>query len=475
MRDEYHSPLEGRYASKDMKYIFSDERKFREWRKLWLLLAEAEKGLGLNISDEQIDELKAHLDDIDYEKADAYERETRHDVMAHILAFGQQCPKAKPIIHLGATSCYVKDNEEMSGMADALRLIEERLCEVMSALCDFAERTKDIPTLGYTHFQPAQPTTVGKRACLWLWGFERDLDDLRYVLGSLSPLGCKGTTGTGASFLELFSGDQDKVFELDRRIAQGMGFKEPCDVAGQTYSRKEDYRVLSLLSSCAQSAYKFACDMRLLQGLKELEEPFGNNQIGSSAMPYKRNPMRCERICSLSRYVINDAANAAFTAADQWLERTLDDSANRRISISEAFLALDAVLLLCSGVAGGIVVNRAIIDASLKRELPFMATENILMEAVKRGGDRQELHEKIRVLSQQAGDRVKQQGLDNNLLDEIAAEPAIKMTRDEIDKLCDPAAFCGAAVRQTEEYIEKTRAKLEKRRACSPAETETTR
>ncbi len=460
MRDGYVSPLGGRYASGEMQYIFSDERKFRMWRRLWLTLAEQEKRLGLAITDEQLDEMREHLDDIDFARADEYEKRTRHDVMAHVLAFGDACPGARGIIHLGATSCYVKDNEEMTAARDALDLIERRLADVIAALCRFAESTKDIPTLGYTHLQPAQPTTVGKRAALWASGFLGDLLDVRYVKDSLEPLGCKGTTGTGASFLELFDGDRDRVFALDDAVAKSMGFKKSCDVAGQTYSRKQDYRVLSALSSCAQSAYKFAADMRILQGLKELEEPFGRQQIGSSAMPYKRNPMRCERICSLARYVINDAQNAAFTAADQWLERTLDDSANRRMSISEAFLALDGVLLLCRETAQGIVVNGAVIDAALKRELPFMASENILMEAVKRGGDRQTLHEKLRVLSQRAGERIKREGLDGQLLESVAADADFGLTREEIDGLCAGDRLCGTAAEQTERFVEKARRTL---------------
>ncbi len=460
MRDGYVSPLSERYASGEMQYFFSDTRKFRTWRLLWLTLAEEEKKLGLAISDEQINEMREHLDDIDFDRAEEYERKTRHDVMAHILAFGDVCPSARGIIHLGATSCYVKDNEELSAMRDALGLIEKRLADVAAALCGFAESTKDIPTLGYTHLQPAQPTTVGKRASLWLSGFLSDLLDVRYVKDSLEPLGCKGTTGTGASFLELFDGDVDKVFALDDAVAKSMGFEKSCDVAGQTYSRKQDYRVLSALSSCAQSAYKFAADMRILQGLKELEEPFGKDQVGSSAMPYKRNPMRCERICSLARYVINDAQNAAFTAADQWLERTLDDSANRRLSVSEACLALDGALRLCLETASGIVVNDAVIAAALKRELPFMASENILMEAVKRGGDRQELHERLRVMSGAAGDRIKRQGLDGNLLESIAADDGFKLTRGEIDGLCSGERLCGAAARQTERFVKKARQTL---------------
>ncbi len=451
--DKYESPLSERYASPQMQYIFSPEKKFRTWRRLWIALAEAEQELGLAITDEQIGEMKAHADDINFDVAKEREKEVRHDVMAHVYAYGQQCPKAKGIIHLGATSCYVGDNTDIILMSEALDLVRKKLVNVIDKLAGFAEEYKDMPTLGYTHFQPAQPTTVGKRATLWMQDFVMDLKDLDYVKGSLKLLGSKGTTGTQASFLELFDGDQEKVDRLDPLIAEKMGFASCVDVSGQTYSRKTDMRVVNVLAGIAASAGKMANDIRLLQHMKEVEEPFGENQVGSSAMAYKRNPMRCERIVSLSRYVINDALNPAMTAQTQWLERTLDDSANKRLCIPEGFLAVDGILDLCLNVTDGLVVYPKVIEKHLMEELPFMATENILMDAVKAGGDRQELHEKIRQLSMEASANVKEKGQENNLLDLIAADPAFHLSREELEAAMDPSLYVGCAPRQVETYL----------------------
>ena len=426
--DRYTSPLSERYASKEMQYIFSPEMKFKTWRQLWIALAKTERELGLDITEEQIAQLEAHKDDINFETAKEREKLVRHDVMSHVYAYGVQCPKAKGIIHLGATSCYVGDNTDIIIMDKALKLVRAKLVNVIDELAKFADTYKDLPTLAFTHFQPAQPTTVGKRATLWLQEFLMDLEDLTYVLGSLRLLGSKGTTGTQASFLELFDGDQEKVDRLDPLIAQKMGFDSCYAVSGQTYSRKVDTRVANVLAGIAASAYKMSNDIRLLQHLKEVEEPFEKNQIGSSAMAYKRNPMRSERIGSLARYVMVDALNPAITSATQWFERTLDDSANKRLSIPEAFLAADGILDLCLNVVDGLVVYEKVITKRLMAELPFMATENIMMDAVKTGGARQELHEKIRKLSMEAGARVKQEGKDNNLLELIAADPSFHLS-----------------------------------------------
>ena len=426
--DRYVSPLSERYASKEMQYIFSPDMKFRTWRKLWIALAETEKELGLNITDEQIEELKAHAEDINYDVAKERERLVRHDVMSHVYAYGVQCPKAKGIIHLGATSCYVGDNTDIIVMTEALKLVKKKLVNVLAELAKFADEYKNQPTLAFTHFQPAQPTTVGKRATLWMQEFCLDLEDLDYVLGSMKLLGSKGTTGTQASFLELFDGDQETIDKIDPMIAKKMGFKECYPVSGQTYSRKVDTRVINVLAGIAASAHKFSNDIRLLQHLKEVEEPFEKTQIGSSAMAYKRNPMRSERIASLSRYVMVDALNPAITSATQWFERTLDDSANKRLSVPEGFLAIDGILDLCLNVVDGLVVYPKVIEKHMMAELPFMATENIMMDAVKAGGDRQELHERIRVLSMEAGKHVKEEGKENNLLELIAADPAFNMT-----------------------------------------------
>ena len=451
--DRYVSPLSERYASKEMQYIFSPDMKFRTWRKLWIALAETEKELGLNITQEQIDELKAHAEDINYEVARERERQVRHDVMSHVYAYGVQCPKAKGIIHLGATSCYVGDNTDIIVMTEALKLVRKKLVNVIAELASFADKYKTQPTLAFTHFQPAQPTTVGKRATLWTQEFLLDLEDLEYVLSTMKLLGSKGTTGTQASFLELFEGDQETIDKIDPMIAQKMGFKECYPVSGQTYSRKVDSRVLNVLSGIAQSAHKFSNDIRLLQHLKEIEEPFEKNQIGSSAMAYKRNPMRSERIASLSNYVMADALNPAFTAATQWFERTLDDSANKRVSVPEAFLAIDGILDLYLNVVDGLVVYDKVIYQRFMKEIPFMATENIMMDAVKRGGNRQELHELIREYSMQAGATVKKEGKENNLVDLIAADPAFGMTKEEIEAILEPKNFVGRAPEQTEEFI----------------------
>ena len=451
--DKYVSPLSERYASKEMQYIFSPDMKFRTWRRLWIALAETEKELGLPITQEQIDELKAHKDDINYDVAKERERQVRHDVMSHVYAYGVQCPKAKGIIHLGATSCYVGDNTDIIVMTEALKLVKKKLVNVIAELAKFAEKYKDLPTLAFTHFQPAQPTTVGKRATLWMQEFMLDLEDLNYVLSTMKLLGSKGTTGTQASFLELFDGDQETIDKIDPMIAEKMGFKQCYPVSGQTYSRKVDTRVVNILAGIAASAHKFSNDIRLLQHLKEVEEPFEKSQIGSSAMAYKRNPMRSERIASLSRFVMVDAMNPAITSATQWFERTLDDSANKRLSVPEGFLAIDGILDLCLNVVDGLVVYPKVIEKRLRSELPFMATENIMMDAVKAGGDRQELHERIRELSMEAGKTVKVEGKDNNLLELIAADPAFNLTLEELEKTMDPAKYTGRASIQVDAFL----------------------
>ncbi len=455
MTDRYQSPLSERYASREMQYIFSPDMKFRTWRKLWIALAETEKELGLHITQEQIDELKIYAEDINYDVAQEQEKKVRHDVMSHVYAYGVQCPKAKGILHLGATSCYVGDNTDIIVMTEALKLVKKKLINVIAELAEFAEKYKALPTLGFTHFQPAQPTTVGKRATLWIQEFMLDLEDLDFVLSNMKLLGSKGTTGTQASFLELFDGDYGKVEKIDPMIAQKMGFSKCYQVSGQTYSRKVDTRVANVLAGIAASAHKFSNDIRLLQHLKEVEEPFEKSQIGSSAMAYKRNPMRSERIASLSRYVMIDALNPAITSATQWFERTLDDSANKRLSIPEGFLAIDGVLDLCMNVVDGLVVYDKVIEKRLRSELPFMATENIMMDAVKAGGDRQELHEKIRELSMQAGQNVKVNGLDNNLLELIAADEAFKMSLEDLQQTMDPAKYTGCAKEQVESFLNK--------------------
>ncbi len=457
--DRYVSPLSERYASREMQYIFSQDMKFRTWRRLWIALAETEKELGLSrdgrpvITDEQIAELKDHAEDINYEVAKAREREVRHDVMSHVYAYGQQCPKAAGIIHLGATSCYVGDNTDIIVMREGLKLLKKKLVNVIAELADFAEKYKAQPTLAFTHFQPAQPTTVGKRAALWMQEFYLDLEDLDYVLGNLKLLGSKGTTGTQASFLELFDGDQAAIDKIDPMIAEKMGFKECFPVSGQTYSRKVDTRVANVLAGIAASAHKMSKDIRPLQHLKEVEEPFEKSQIGSSAMAYKRNPMRSERIASLSRYVMIDALNPAITSATQWFERTLDDSANKRLSIPEGFLAVDGILDLCLNVVDGLVVYPKVIEKRLMSELPFMATENIMMDAVKMGGNRQELHERIRELSMEAGRNVKAEGKENNLLELIAADPAFNMSLEELQKAMDPARYVGRSREQVDAFL----------------------
>ena len=453
MKDTYESPLNSRYASDKMKYIFSPDFKFRTWRRLWIALAESEKELGLNITDEQIAELKAHKDDINYDVAAAREKEVRHDVMSHVYAYGVQCPKAKGIIHLGATSCYVGDNTDIIIMTEALKLVRKKLISVLDELAKFADKYKAQPTLAFTHFQPAQPTTVGKRATLWMMELKQDLDDLDYVLGSLRLLGSKGTTGTQASFLELFDGDHAKCRKVDQMIAEKMGFDGCYPVSGQTYSRKQDTRVLNVLAGIAQSAHKFSNDIRLLQHLKEVEEPFEKNQIGSSAMAYKRNPMRSERMASLANYVMADVMNPMMVASTQWFERTLDDSANKRLSVPEGFLAIDGILDLYLNVVDGLVVYPKVIEKHMMAELPFMATENIMMDAVKAGGDRQELHERIRQHSMAAGRVAKEEGKDNDLLERIAADPAFGMTMDQLQAIMKPENFVGRAPEQTEEFI----------------------
>ena len=451
--DRYTSPLSERYASKEMQYIFSQDMKFKTWRRLWIALAEAEHELGLDITQEQIDELKALQDDINYDVAKEREKLVRHDVMSHVYAYGVQCPKAKGIIHLGATSCYVGDNTDVIVMTEALKLVKKKLVNIINELSKFAMEYKDLPTLAFTHFQPAQPTTVGKRATLWLMELKMDLEDVEYTLENMKLLGCKGTTGTQASFKELFDGDTEKIQKVDKLIAEKMGFKETFPVSGQTYSRKLDTKVVNVLAGIAASAHKFSNDIRLLQHLKEVEEPFEKNQIGSSAMAYKRNPMRSERIASLARFVMVDAMNPAITSATQWFERTLDDSANKRLSVPEAFLAIDGILDLYLNVVDGLVVYPKVIEKRLMSELPFMATENIMMDAVKAGGDRQELHEKIRTLSMQAGKNVKENGADNNLLELIAADPSFNLTLEELQKTMDPSKYTGRSSEQVEEFI----------------------
>ncbi len=453
MSDKYVSPLSERYASKEMQYIFSPDMKFRTWRRLWIALAETEKELGLDITQEQIDEMKAHVEDINYDVAKAREKEVRHDVMSHVYAFGVQCPKAKPIIHLGATSCYVGDNTDIIVMTEALKLVKKKLVNVLAELAKFAEEYKALPTLAFTHFQPAQPTTVGKRATLWMQELMLDYEDLCHVIDSMKLLGSKGTTGTQASFLELFGGDQETIDKIDPMIAEKMGFASCYPVSGQTYSRKVDTRVVNVLAGIAASAHKMSNDIRLLQHLKEIEEPFEKSQIGSSAMAYKRNPMRSERIASLSRYVMVDVLNPMVTSATQWFERTLDDSANKRLSVPEAFLAVDGILDLYMNVVDGLVVYPKVIEKRLMSELPFMATENIMMDAVKAGGDRQELHEKIRVLSMEAGKHVKVEGKENNLLELIAADPSFNLSLEDLQKTMDPAKYTGRAKEQTEAFL----------------------
>ncbi len=453
MKDVYESPLSSRYADDKMKYIFSPDKKFRTWRRLWIALAEAEMELGLPITQEQIDEMKENADDINYDVAAERERLVRHDVMSHVYAYGVQCPKAKGIIHLGATSCYVGDNTDIIIMTEALEYLRDKLVTVIKELSAFAMKYKSLPTLAFTHFQPAQPTTVGKRATLWIQDLLMDLEDVEHQLSKAKLLGSKGTTGTQASFLELFDGDHEKCRELDRRIAEKMGYKACFAVSGQTYSRKLDHQMLSVLSGIAQSAAKFSNDIRLLQHLKEIEEPFEKNQIGSSAMAYKRNPMRCERIASLARYVIATELNPAMTASTQWFERTLDDSANKRISVAEAFLATDGILNLYANVADGLVVYEKVIEQRLRRELPFMATENIMMDAVKAGGNRQELHEKIRVHSMAASRVIKEEGGENDLLERIASDPAFGVTLEKLNSIISPEKYVGRAPQQTEDFI----------------------
>lgn len=454
MKNTYETPLNSRYASKEMQYLFSPDFKFKTWRRLWIALAESEMELGLNITQEQIDELKAHAEDINYDVATEREKLVRHDVMSHVYAYGVQCPKAKGIIHLGATSCYVGDNTDIITMTEAMKLIRKKLVNLMDKLSKFSLEYKDLPCLGFTHFQPAQPTTLGKRASLWLNDLLLDYEQLEFQISQMKLLGSKGTTGTQASFMDLFEGDTDKVKALDRKIADKMGFKDFYPVSGQTYSRKVDTQVLFALSNIAQSAAKFTNDLRLLQHLKEVEEPFEKNQIGSSAMAYKRNPMRSERISSLARYVMADVMNPTITAATQWFERTLDDSANKRISVAEAFLATDAILEIYINVTDGLVVYPKMIEKHLMAELPFMATENIMMEAVKRGGDRQELHEKIRVHSMAAGKIVKQDGGENDLLERIANDPAFGVTLEQLKAIMKPELYVGRAPQQTEEFVE---------------------
>ena len=452
----YTSPLSQRYASREMQYIFSQEKKFRTWRKLWIALAETEKELGLNITEEQIEELRAHADDVNYEAAEEREKVVRHDVMSHVYAYGLQCPKAKGIIHLGATSCYVGDNTDIILMTEGLKLVRRKLLNVIAELADFAEKYRSLPTLAFTHFQPAQPTTVGKRATLWINDLMLDLEDLNYVLSTMKLLGCKGTTGTQASFKELFEGNEEKIRKIDPMIAEKMGFSSCVPVSGQTYSRKVDTRVLNVLAGIAQSAHKFSNDIRLLQHLKVVEEPFEKTQIGSSAMAYKRNPMRCERMASLADYVMSDVLNPMIVASTQWFERTLDDSANKRISVPEGFLAVDGILQLYMNVVDGLVVYPKVIEKRLMAELPFMATENIMMDAVKAGGDRQELHERIRALSMEAGKHVKVEGKENDLLELIAADPAFNLKLSDLKKTMDPQRYVGRSPEQVTEYLAET-------------------
>ena len=451
--DRYESPLSSRYASDEMQYIFSQDKKFSTWRRLWVALARAEMELGLPVTQEQVDELEAHITDIDYERAAQWERKLRHDVMAHVHTYGELCPKAMPIIHLGATSCYVGDNTDVILMREGLELVRDKIVRVLACLAEFSDKYKALPTLGFTHFQAAQLVTVGKRATLWMNELLMDLEEIGHRISTLALLGSKGTTGTQASFLELFEGDHGKVKQLEEKIAKEIGFTAVVPVSGQTYSRKLDYNVVSTLAGVAQSASKFATDLRLLCHLKEVEEPFEKNQIGSSAMPYKRNPMRCERICSLARYVIVDVGNPAVTTATQWFERTLDDSANRRLSVPEAFLAVDAILNIWINVASGLVVHPKVIEKHVLEELPFMASENIMMDAVKRGGDRQKLHERIRVLSQEAGYHVKELGQSNNLIDLMAADPVFGMSKEEMCAHLDPSAYIGRCPEQVEEFL----------------------
>lgn len=449
----YQSPLSLRYASKEMQEIFSNDKKFKTWRRLWIALAQAEQELGLDITDEQIEELIAHKDDINYDVAKEREALVRHDVMSHVYAYGVQCPKAKGIIHLGATSCYVGDNTDLIIMHEALELVQKKIVNVLSRLEKFALEYKELPCLAFTHFQPAQPTTVGKRASLWAQDLYFDYLEIQHLLDNKKLLGCKGTTGTQASFMELFENDTDKVKALDKKICEKLGYDNYFAVSGQTYTRKYDTQVLQVLVGVAQSAHKFSNDIRLLQHLKEIEEPFEKNQIGSSAMAYKRNPMRSERIAALANYVISDSINPAITASTQWFERTLDDSANKRISIAEAFLAIDGVLDLYLNVTEGLVVYPKVIEANLRRELPFMATENIMMDAVKNGGDRQELHELIRTHSMAAGRVVKEEGKPNDLIDRIAADPKFGLTKEQIESIMQPINFVGRSVQQTEEFF----------------------
>ena len=459
-RDGYVSPLSTRYASREMQYLFSDNNKFRTWRRLWIALAEAERELGLHITEEQIDELKAHAEDVNYDVAEARERVVRHDVMSHVYAYGQQCPQAEGIIHLGATSCYVGDNTDLIILRDASRLVLKKAAQVLRNLADFARRYKDLPCLGYTHLQPAQLTTVGKRATLWMNELMMDMENLEYQVATLRCRGAKGTTGTQASFMELFEGDEEKVKALDRMVAERMGFARSVAVCGQTYSRKTDAYFLAALSGFAQSACKFATDLRILQSFEEMEEPFEASQIGSSAMPYKRNPMRSERICALARYVIQDAVNPAMTAATQWMERTLDDSANKRIAVSEAFLAVDAILEIYMNVTAGLVVYDRVVSRRVMEKLPFMATENIMMEAVKRGGNRQELHEALREHSHAAARRVKLEGGQNDRIDRIVADPLFPLTRGEIEEQMAPEKYVGRAPSQVTEFLDQEVAPL---------------
>ncbi|WP_234121232.1 adenylosuccinate lyase [Clostridium hydrogenum] len=455
MRTTYETPLNRRYASEEMSYLFSDEMKFKTWRKLWVALAESEMELGLNITKEQVDELKSHVDDINYEVAEEREKIVRHDVMSHVYAYGVQCPSAKGIIHLGATSCYVGDNADMIITKQALLIIKKKLINVISHLSDFAMKYKDLPTLGFTHLQPAQLTTVGKRCTLWIQDLMIDLENLNFVIDNLKLRGVKGTTGTQSSFMDLFNGNEEKIKELEKKVVSKMGFEKAYNVTGQTYPRKVDSIVLNTLSEIAQSAYKFSNDLRILQNMKEMEEPFEKNQIGSSAMAYKRNPMRSERISALARYVIVDALNPAITASTQWFERTLDDSANKRLSVAEGFLALDGVLNLYINVSSNMVVYEKVITSHVNSELPFMATENIMMEAVKRGGDRQELHELIRTYSMQTAKRIKEEGLSNDLIDRIKKDSTFKLSEKEIDEIIDPKKFVGRAPGQVVDYIQE--------------------
>lgn len=451
--DRYESPLAKRYASKEMQYIFSADKKFTTWRKLWVALARAEMKLGLPVTQAQVDELEAHIDDIDYEAAAEREKLVRHDVMSHVYAYGLACPKAKGIIHLGATSCYVGDNTDIIIMRDALKIVRRKLLNVISQLSDFAMKYKAMPCLAYTHLQPAQLTTVGKRATLWINELLTDLDEVEYRLSTMQLLGSKGTTGTQASFMELFEGDTDKVKELEKMIVEEMGFDSAVPVSGQTYSRKVDSQIIATLSGIAQSAMKFANDLRILQNFKEMEEPFEKNQIGSSAMPYKRNPMRCERITALARYVIIDSLNPAFTAGTQWFERTLDDSANKRISVAEGFLGVDAILNILLNVTADLVVYPEVIRQRVMKELPFMASENIMMDAVKKGGDRQVLHEKLRTYAMEAGKQVKEKGLENDLIDRVLADPDFGLNEEDVKKILKPENFTGRSEQQVEEFV----------------------